>query len=52
MDQTVSPRILKLLNKEVSHQMAFFFNQSFSSGIFCLILKKSKIIPVYKYVQG
>ena len=51
MDQTVSPRILKLLNKEVSHQMAFF-SQSFSSGIFCLILKKSKIIPVYKYVQG
>ena len=42
-------KILKLLNKGISDQLAiFFFNQSFSSGIFLPILKTSKIIPIYK----
>ena len=41
-------KILKLLNKEISDQLAILFNQSFSSGIFPSILKTSKIIPIYK----
>ena len=41
-------KILKLLNKDISDQLAILFNQSFSSGIFPSILKTSKIIPVYK----
>ena len=41
-------KILKLLNKDISDQLAIFFNQSFSSGIFLSILKTSKIILIYK----
>ena len=41
-------KILKLLNKVISDQLAIHFNQSFSSGIFPSILKTSKIIPIYK----
>ena len=41
-------KILKLLNKDISDQLAILFNQSFSSGIFPSILKTSKIIPIYK----
>ena len=39
---------MKLLNKDISDQLALLFNQSFSSGIFPSILKTSKIIPIYK----
>ena len=49
MDQIVSIlKILKLLNKDISDQLAILFNQSFSSGIFPSILKTSKIIRIYK----
>ena len=41
-------KILKLLNEDISDQLAILFNQSFSSGIFPSILKTSKIIPIYK----
>ena len=41
-------KILKLLNKDISDQLAILFNQSFSSGIFPSILKTSKVIPIYK----
>ena len=41
-------KILKLLNKDISDQLAILFDQSFSSGIFPSILKTSKIIPIYK----
>ena len=41
-------KILKLLNKDMSDQLAILFNQSFSSGMFPSILKTSKIIPIYK----
>ena len=41
-------KILKLLNKDISDQVAILFNQTFSSGIFPSILKTSKIVPVHK----
>ena len=41
-------RTSKLLNKDISDQVAFMFNQSFASGKFPSFLKKSKIIPIYK----
>ena len=44
-------KILKLLNKDISDQLAILFNQSFSSGIFPSILKTSKIIPIYKKLE-
>ena len=45
---SISIKIVKLLNKDISDQLAILFNQSFSSGIFPSILKTSKIIPIYK----
>ena len=45
---SIPMKILKLVNKDISDQLAFLFNQSFSSGIFPSILKTSKIIPIYK----
>ena len=41
-------KILKLLNKDISDQLAILFNQFFSSSIFSSILKTSKMIPIYK----
>ena len=41
-------KILKLLNKDISYQLAILFNQSFSFRIFPSILKTSKIIAIYK----
>ena len=41
-------KILKLLNKDISDQLAILFRQSFSSGMFPSILKTSEIIPIYK----
>ena len=40
-------KILKLLNKDISDQLAFLFEKSCSSGLFLSILKTSKIIPIY-----
>ena len=39
---SIPNKILKLLNRDTSDQLAILFNQSFSSGIFPLILKTSK----------
>ena len=41
-------KILNLLNKDISNQLAFLFNQSFSSGIFPSIFKTSIFIPIYQ----
>ena len=46
---SIPTKILKLLNKGISEQLAILFNQSFSSGIFPWILKASKIIPIKKF---
>ena len=49
---SIPTRILKLLNKYISDQLALLFNQSFSSGLFIYlffsILKNNKIIPISK----
>ena len=45
---SIPVKILKLLNKDISDQLAILFNQPFSSGIFPSVLKTSKIIPIYK----
>ena len=45
---TIPVKILKLLNKDISDQLAILFNHSFSSGTFSSILEISKIIPIYK----
>ena len=45
---SIAIKILKLLNKDISDQLAILFNQSFSSSIFPSVLKTSKIIPIYK----
>ena len=44
-------KILKLLNKDISDQLAILFNQSFSFGVFPSILKASKFVPIYKNVS-
>ena len=43
---SIRTRTLKLLNKNKLDQLAILFKQSFSSGIFPLILEASKIIPI------
>ena len=43
-------KILKLLNKDISDQLAMLFNQFSFSGIFLSIMKTSKSIPLYKKV--
>ena len=43
---SISTRILKLLNEDISDQLAILFNQSFSSGIFPSIWKTSNVMPV------
>ena len=45
---SILTKILKLLNKDISDQLAILFNQSFSSGIFPSILKVRKIISIQK----
>ena len=49
-DGTISipTKILKLLNKNISHQLVILFNQSFSSRICSSVLKTNKITPIYK----
>ena len=44
---SIPTKILKLLIN-VSSQLTQLFNLSFSRGVFPLILKTSKVIPVYK----
>ena len=45
---SIPTRILKLLINDVSCQLTELFNLSFSSGVFSLIVKTSKVIPIYK----
>ena len=45
---SIPTRILKLLNKDISDQLALLFTQSLSSGLFPSILKTIKIITIYK----
>ena len=49
-DGTISipTKILKLLNKNISHQLVILVNQSFSSRICSSVLKTNKITPIYK----
>ena len=41
-------RILFLLQKEISKQLAHLFNLSFMTGIFSSVLKIAKVVPVFK----
>ena len=43
---SIPTKIAKLLNKDISDQVAILFGQSFSSGIFLSLLKTNKIIPI------
>ena len=45
-------KILMLLIKDVSSELTELFNLSFSRGVFPLILKTGKVIPVYKKTQN
>ena len=45
---SIPTKILKLLINDISSQLTQLFNLSFSSGVFPLILKTGKVIPVYK----
>ena len=45
---SIQTKIIKLLINDVSSQLTELFNFSFSCGVFPLILKTSKVIPVYK----
>ena len=45
---SIPTKILKLLINDVSSQLTELFNLFFSRGVFALILKTSKVIPVYK----
>ena len=41
-------RILLLLKNEISKQLAELFNLSFMTGVFSLVLKTAKVVPVFK----
>ena len=41
-------KILSLLKKDISKQLADLFNVVLSSGAFPLLLKIAKVVPVYK----
>ena len=45
---SITTKILKLLINDVSSQLTELFNLSFPRGVFPLVLKTSKVIPVYK----
>ena len=45
---TISPIILKKLKSKISVPLSSLFNLSFETGIFPVILKYAKIIPVHK----
>ena len=48
---SIPTRILKLLNKDISDQVAILFSHSFSSEIFSSISKNSKLMQIYKKWQ-
>ena len=45
---SIPTKILKLLNKDISNQLASLFNILLSSGIFPYIFKTSETIPIPK----
>ena len=45
---SIPTKILKLLINDVSSRLTELFNPSFYCGVFPLIPKTSKVIPVYK----
>ena len=45
---SIPTKILKLVINDVSSRLTELFNLSFTCGVFPLILKTSKVIPVYK----
>ena len=49
---SIPTKILKLLMNDISSQLTYLVNLFFSSGVFPLILKTSKIIPVDKKTQN
>ena len=46
--KSIPTKILKLLINDVSSLLTELSNLSFSGGVFPLILKTSKVMPVYK----
>ena len=45
-------KILKLLKNDISLQLTYIFNLSFSTGVFPLGLKIAKVIPIHKKNQN
>ena len=41
-------RILFLLKNEISKQLAYLFNLSFTTGVFPFVFKTAKVVPVFK----
>ena len=53
MNKSIGPnsipyKILNLLKKDISKQLADLFNLSLSSGVFPSLLKLAKVVPVHK----
>ena len=45
---SIPVKILKLLKNDISQQLSYIFNMSFSTGQFPSVLKIAKAIPIYK----
>ena len=45
---SITIRLLKVLNSGISNQLAMIINESFSSGIFPDKLKIAKVTPIFK----
>ena len=45
---SIPSKILKLLKNDISCQLAYIFNKSFTSGVFPSALKIAKIVPIHK----
>jgi hypothetical protein len=44
----LSPLIIKSNSSLIGHQLSFFFNLSFTQGVFPKLLKSSIVIPIFK----
>ena len=45
---SIPNKVLKMLNQDISTQLAELYNLSFTTGVFPSILKVSKVIPIHK----
>ena len=45
---SISTKIVHLVQDQVSKHLVTIFNLSFSTGIFLIILKTAKVIPIHK----